>query len=217
MIFDIKTSNTAKPPKPVRSWLLSFIDLLSLILVFFVMIYATRDISSQQYVEIKDSFMQYINGKADKQKVNFVNTAGKTIIIKSSTTLNYIETLLKNLNRDNPSLNATFVNNGKQIIIEFGESAETPSQLAEKIDGRLILLSGIIAPLSNQLEVVSHAGNAAKSITASNLVAQRLEVLGHEYKILRTLPTKNIISETVDKNKNTAKIQIIINRYESVL
>lgn len=202
--------------KATRTWLLSFIDLLSLVLAFFVLMYSTRDLSQQQYFEIKDSFVEYVNGQKGGNEYKYVNKQGSTTIIKSAQNLNYLETLFRNSLIDNEAMNIKLIRGQNRIIAETMQDYTSDEDFIIQLTEKLIILSKTINTLSNQLEVVVESSDIEESKKLSEMASAKMEELGFEYRIFRTLPAKNFVSENVEKNKKSAKIQVIINNYESV-
>ncbi len=201
--------------KATRTWLLSFIDLLSLTLGFFVLMYATRDVSQEQFAEIKSAFIQYTNGEKPAKEYKFISKPGSSVIIRSASKLSYLETLFKNSLMYEASLNIRMIRSTNKIILEFDADSKNKAGFQKSLTDKMLALSKTINSLSNQIEVAAYGSDMKENIKVTEAVSKKIEELGYEYKILRTLQ-KNNSSESLEKNKNKTKIQIIINNYESV-
>jgi flagellar motor protein MotB len=206
------------PQGQSSAWLVSLTDLISLILTFFVMIFATKDLPQEKLDQIQDSFVKYINGE-ELEKIDIkIKTSDEGIkTIKKSSNVEYIATAIKNSLLGNDYLDINVVTQENQVALEFTREFESLPDLADKMNNSLFTISKTLNSISNQVEVVADGNSIKKSLELTEFVADKLEEQGYEYKVLRTIINKDFeTEETVEKNKNNTKIQIIVKNYESV-
>ena len=216
--LNILDSVEEAPQGQSSAWLVSLTDLISLILTFFVMIFATKDLPQEKLDQIQDSFIKYINGE-ELEKIDIkIKTSDEGIkTIKKSSNVEYIATAIKNSLLGNDYLDINVVTQENQVALEFTREFESLPDLADKMNNSLFTISKTLNSISNQVEVVADGNSIKKSLELTEFVADKLEEQGYEYKVLRTIINKDFeTEETVEKNKNNTKIQIIVKNYESV-
>ncbi len=185
MNFEENTFPVEEKQKPSRTWLLSFLDLISLILGFFVLLFSMRDMPAERFEEIKDSFVSYINGEKATKEYKFVNRPGSETVIRSAQSLNYVETLLKNSLYSDVSLNFEIKRERNFISIEFFEEYKSRKRFEESILPRVTALSKTLNSLSNQLEVVAYTGDINKDIAVAdtNLKKEAMRLWRHQIPV----------------------------------
>ena len=206
------------PQGQSNAWIVSLTDLISLILTFFVMIFATKDLPQEKLDQIQDSFVKYINGEEPEKIDVKIKTSDEGIkTIKKSSNVEYIATAIKNSLLGNDYLDIKVTAEENQVTLDFAREFESLPDLADKMNNSLFTISKTLNSISNQVEVVADGNSIKKSLELTEFVADKLEEQGYEYKVLRTIINKDFeTEETVEKNKNNTKIQIIVKNYESV-
>lgn len=205
------------------AWLVSFADLLSLMLTFFVLLYSMSDIPQKKWSEYSSSIVEYITGSKlniFKQKTA-INKQQKTSSLsdKKASHLSYIVTLLDGTKIDNQPIKnfvtyqidqGSLIINLDKNIIDVNEDKITITQSGENI---FLGLSKIFKTLNNQISVSFPSNNYELSIKLSNFIARNIEEFGYEYKVLREIYFYN---EALTKTEISDKFQIIITINENI-
>ncbi|MFZ2587060.1 MAG: flagellar motor protein MotB [Alphaproteobacteria bacterium] len=89
-----------QPPKkeePISRWLLTFTDLVSLLMGFFVLLFSTKELDTQRWQDVSGSFQDTFSAKhsAEWQPPKGVNNAEKKAIKGADDQLTYLDSLLQ--------------------------------------------------------------------------------------------------------------------------
>lgn len=201
--------------KPSSAWLLSLIDLLSIILSFFVLMYSTKDLSKQKSDEIRNSFNNYLGGEETMIKNQSSLKIEDINILRKSENLSYVENMLISILRDSNDNNLYYSANSNEIVI-WTEVDELPKNLSQAFNDRFFTIAKILNSINNQVEISSQGLNNKDADFIADFAIRKFKELGYINNMLITLPQRKIITENLEKDKNKIKIQIIIKDYESV-
>ena len=186
-------------PTAVRSnWLMTFADLIALVLAFFVMMYATHRVEQGDWVAMVKSLSQSLNPQADVQEVPVATRNIHLIERPSAVELTYLEALLKGLRRSEPLLSKILLHRlDDRLIIAFpGDLLFHPGR-ADPVDGaaqRVAVLANILRNVSNRIDVFGHTdpspvsghvfdSNWELSLARAETVAEMLQTAGYSRKL----------------------------------
>lgn len=210
--------NKISEEKPARSsiiWIISLTDLISLILSFFVLLYATKSISEEKLYEIKQSFQGYLRSDQVKKLNLKYKSELPSKSLKIASNPDYIDSLLKSTLKKKIYENFDIKKDSGQIVINIESDLDEKLDITDDTVEELFLLSKALNSLSNQIIITAEADSVENEYNIAKQVSDKILELGFEKKILVAFPEKNY-TENLEKNKNSTRIQIIIKNYESV-
>ena len=194
-MFYYDDDEAPKPEPASKAWMLTFADLVSLLICFFVLLYSMKSVDEEKWKEIRGalagalSFADTIyNSKPDK------DSTIEKINLKVSDNLDYLQSLLQTRFLDDPILLETaFVRNNTANTL----SIIMPNKLLFRSGTDMVLPEGRIA-LGRVGDILRHLDN-------------RIEIAGHtdpspinttkiptnwELSILRSLSVRDILADT---------------------
>lgn len=195
--FDLSYLKPKNPPLgPI--WMLTFADLLSLILTFFVLMYSMSALEQQQWYQVKQSFFQRLN--PDQRLDITPATAKKTLAILDThraLDLDYLSNVIAEKIGNTPELSEIRLQHlGDRLVISLVDDAlfeQGSSRLSVKAISLMFFLEGILYSIGNTIEIHGHADptpirgdNAANwelSLTRAITVAEELKKSGYQYTI----------------------------------
>ncbi|MCM2343842.1 MAG: OmpA family protein [Alphaproteobacteria bacterium] len=189
-------------PKPNYIWLVTFTDIMGLMLTFFVMLFAMTEPKHEEWEDISMALqsqigkvygMQYAQGteeSIDLSKINF----GRALDVR------YLEELLRAVIDQNSGLtNVTLIKQPGAVVLSLPqELLFEPGQATVKPEGRkaLYTLGGSLARMRNRIEIAGHAdprpieggsnsysNNWELSLARAAQVSAILENVGYEQDI----------------------------------
>lgn len=172
------------------AWMVSFADLLSLILTFFVLMYSMSAIVEPKWHKVKESLTERLNPDHESPEILF--TAKKsisTVYVKNATELSYLYSLIQEkmkaasldkmlkLERRDNSLAIILPGN---IAFVDGESILSP-----KAKEALHLLEDILHQINNQVDIYGYASPSERGLSISRAiaVAKGLLEFGYDYQV----------------------------------
>jgi len=142
-------------------WLLSFGDLVSQMLMFFVMLYAMGSMQSEKFDAVARSFSQRFDISGDvsySQPTNDLAIPKATI--SHGRSLDYLRALLRDRLTRTPALSGLTLSALDDRLVlslpEAGLFADRSSELSERGQARLAALAEILANLQNRIDVNAH-------------------------------------------------------------
>ena len=142
-------------------WLITFTDVMALMLTFFVLLYAMSAPQEKKWEEISAALTSNFN----KDHASPFSTGSQDVInidrISKSRALDlrYLKAIMKGLLKDKATENVLLFQNGKQLVVSFPSDLFFDSGSAKiGADGKKILfsLSGILSRIRNRIEIVGH-------------------------------------------------------------
>lgn len=189
------------PPTPQgsqSSWLVTFADLIALVLAFFVMLYATHRVEQGDWESMVKSLSQSLK---TQNAVQEKPSATKNVrLIKRSTAiaLSYLEALLVDLRQNEPLLSRIVLHRleDRLIIALPGDLLFLPGH-ADPVEGaaqRLAVLANVLQNISNRIDVFGHTdpspvvghvfeSNWELSLARAETVANMLQTAGYPRKL----------------------------------
>jgi len=164
------------------AWLVSFADLLSLILTFFVLVYSISEIPEKKWTEYSSSIVEFITGNKFKPLDNSLQVSEKSNSIKLKTKpaseLGYLKTIIDDKFSTLPYATPIVVIDGSHLIINFKNNN------LNEISSILLESSNLLHKISNKLMVSYELTDKKKSFQDSNFIARKITEYGYEYKVL---------------------------------
>ncbi|QQG35863.1 MAG: OmpA family protein [Micavibrio aeruginosavorus] len=189
-------------PQPNYVWLVTFTDIMGLMLTFFVMLFAMTEPEPEEWADVSVALqsqigkvygMQYAQGteeNIDLSKINF----------QRALDVRYLEELMRTIIEENPTLgNVALINQPGAVVVSLPqELLFDPGQAVVKDQGRkaLYTLGGALARMQNRIEIAGHAdprpieggssafdNNWELSLARAAQVSSILENVGYEQDI----------------------------------
>jgi chemotaxis protein MotB len=180
---------TLSAQAPGRAWLITFVDLILLLLTFFVLMFSMSQPDPAKYAPVAQSYAEAFSPGASDEPAfsrarSFVSQAGK-----QAEDLAYLETALKAAFGRSAALSAIrFRSTDHYLMISL------PSQIlgqgvdaANAASATLFELGGVFANINNRLAVIGMADQTAESwtdaIRRSARIAQSMTQAGYDRPI----------------------------------
>lgn len=224
-------------PRVSRAWLLTFSDLVALILTFFVMLYAMHRVDTARYRDVVDSLSRSL-APAPEATDDRPNASLSALGVRPlrAAGLPYLAALFAEKAREDKSLAALSVTLGENRLV-IGLPADLlfapgSASLGEKAYGALYTLGGVLSTIGNALSVEGNTdpapittgiyhSNRALSLARALAVADALHELGYA----RDIPAKGLGDSrfaALDKVEPEAKryalgrrVDVVIGPYRS--
>lgn len=181
-------------------WLISFTDVMALMLTFFVLLFAMSNPKQEDWEEFTKNIQENFNKFEGKQEHRGAEDAVNIAKINFSQALDlrYLKALINNLIEKEASLNIVRVlDNGNSLIVSLpNDILFNPGQanLKQQANQALFTLAGTLRRIKNRIEVVGHTdprpisggqfeSNWELSLTRAANVAAVLENVGYERPI----------------------------------
>lgn len=195
---------TIVSPYPAQSrasqsnWLVTFADLIALVLAFFVMMYATHRVEQGDWQSLIKSLSQSLNAQSDIQDRPAAPQNIRLINRPSAMALAYLEALLKSLQQSEALLSKVLLHRleDRLIIALPGDLLFHPGR-ADPVDGaaqRVAVLANVLRNVSNRIDVFGHTdpspvighvfeSNWELSLARAETVAKMLQTAGYPRKL----------------------------------
>jgi chemotaxis protein MotB len=153
----------AKPEAPSMDWLLTFADLVSLLITFFVLLYSMKVVDVQKWDELKGSFSGVFSIREPIHQVSpDKDTAVEKIDPLKSDNLEYVEGLLKRVFSANTELkNIEFKRNVEADTLTFELSSDKlfedgTAALSGNGQEKIMAIGDVLRHLDNRIVVAAH-------------------------------------------------------------
>lgn len=181
-------------------WLISFTDVMALMLTFFVLLFAMSNPKQEDWEKLTENIQQNFNrfygqdlnrGREDSINISKIN-------FSQALDLKYLQALIDNLIEQEPSLSvARIINNGDSLIISLPQDLLFLSGQAEvksEANKALFTIAGSLRRIKNRVEIVGHTdprpvssaqypSNWELSLARAAHVAAVLENVGYDKPI----------------------------------
>jgi chemotaxis protein MotB len=184
---------------PTRSnWLVTFADLIALVLAFFVMMYATHRVEQGEWQSMVKSRSRSLNAQAEIQQTPSAASNVRLISRPTAMELSYLEALLRGLQRSEPLLSKILLHrlDDRLIIALPGNLLFHPGRAdpMEEAAKRLAVLANVLRNVSNRIDVFGHTdpspvvghvfeSNWELSLARAEMVATMLQTAGYPRKL----------------------------------
>lgn len=182
-----KSLHANKSQASNAGWMLTFADLLSLILTFFVLVFSMSTIHQDSWGEVVETMRdQFDPSYSSIRQRAYDNDQAVARISARGLNLNYLKALVeRNINRTSPMGQAIVRREADRVIVSIPASSLFEYKSAQFLSGApaaLAQFSGSLAQIKNKLIIASHANdlpvsgskyrsNWELSITRAQLVA----------------------------------------------
>ena len=190
----------ASGPPPIGfAWMITFTDLIALMLTFFVLLFSMSKVEQRQWQNLTDALADNLNLISDR----YLAQPKLTLDIESvqtlpSADLDYLGQLLSQDLSADPLLRESILRrlDDRIVLVLPGELLFAPDSTALAASGRrsLIALAGLLRHVNNGIEVLGHAdprkpgagyvSNWELSLTRALSVARMLNVAGYSGQVV---------------------------------
>ncbi len=228
----------ALAPRISRAWLLTFSDLVALVLTFFVMLYAMHRVDTARYRNVVDSLSRSLNPQVPAYAPHpDAKHSSQGLTPQRAAGLAYIATLLAEKAREDAALALARVTlHDDRLVIALPADllfASGSATLADTGDATLYALGGVLGTIGNAISVVGHTdpepvghglygSNRALSLARALAVADALHALGYG----RPIPAQGLgasrfaeLATIEPREKRFAlarRVDIVVGPYRSV-
>lgn len=159
-------------------WLVTFADLIALVLAFFVMMYATQKVEGGRWQAMVESLSRSL--KTDRTPDRQFASARENVALERSRfgeDLAYLELLVADLKKSRPGLSSIMTHRGgdRLVIAIPGDILFAPSS-AKPLAGtseRMTAVAHLLRNTKNRVELYGHAAQQAAGPTAWRLSLER--------------------------------------------
>ncbi len=192
------------PPRISRSWLLTFSDVVALLLTFFVMMYAMNRVDTSRYRNVVDSLSRTLNPQVEPYAPQAdAERSSAGLSPRRAADLAYLATLLAEKSREGEALaqvRLTLMEDRLVIALPADLLFSTGSAaLGDSAYAALYALGGVLGTIGNSISVEGHTdpepivngtygSNRALSLARALAVADALHELGYA----RDIPAKGL-------------------------
>lgn len=150
------------PRPPSRAWLVTFTDLTSLLLAFFVMLFAMSNIKVDKWSDMVSALSQSLTPSSTEDVTSATAPFNiGTVFRKRSVNLDYLTAVLEEALTDHPLLrSAQLLRLEDRLIIALSSDLLFPegrASLSERADDALFNLGGVLRNIGNQIGVNGHS------------------------------------------------------------
>jgi chemotaxis protein MotB len=151
------------PPPPSMAWLLTFADLISLLLTFFILLYSMKVIDAQEWESLRGAFDRTFSVKEEivETKPNKTDTVEKIDSLKADN-LDYLASILKTRFLDDAVLKATEITRDLEL-----------DTLILNMPSKLLFDSGSAKMKQSGKETMANLGDLLRHVD------NRIEIAGH--------------------------------------
>ena len=154
-------------PPNSAGWMLTFADLLALLLTFFVLLFSMNSVQSQEWEEVVNTFAEELNPKRPKVTIdNSISVETVKSKIERGLSLEYLEGILRARTANSRILrNVRIGRKFDRLFLTFmGEEIFVPDTIATmkpEVQNALFEIGGALGQINNQIIIVGHADSRA--------------------------------------------------------
>ncbi|MCI5060260.1 MAG: OmpA family protein [Alphaproteobacteria bacterium] len=182
-------------------WLISFTDVMALMLTFFVMLFAMSNPKQEDWAEftqnLQENFNRFYGRPLNRAQEDAVNI--DKVNFSQALDLNYLKAIIAKLMEQEVSLqSARLIDTGKSLIISLPQDLLFQSGQAtvkSQANQALFTLAGALGRIKNRVEIVGHTdprpvsggsypSNWELSLARATNVAAVLENVGYEQDVV---------------------------------
>ncbi len=215
-------------------WLVSFTDVMALMLTFFVLLFAMSNPKQEEWEEftqnIQKNFNRFHGQVFNRGKEEAINIA--KINFSQALDLNYLKALMDNLIKQEPSLRvARLIDNGDSLIISLPHDLlfnAGQASVKSQANKALFTIAGTLRRIKNRVEIVGHtdpravsgasqfSSNWELSLARAASVAAVLENVGYDKSLtirgqasgrFHDIPTTVPVAERLDLSR---RVDIVV-------
>lgn len=222
---------TAKDYVNSNTWIVSFTDIMALMLTFFVLLYSMSSPEQNKWKEMTSGIQKQLNRSINAPYQSGVQESIEIakINFKEALDLNYLSAIINDLIEENENLSEIKTNNlANGLAISIPENilfAEEKSDISEEGSKILHLIAGKLHRIKNRIEIVGYGTkhnvltaeqNAPEhwSLPMNRAIAISSILYKNGYKnplTIRSFHEKNIYTDKDDtKQKESSYIDIVV-------
>lgn len=174
----------------VKLWLITFTDVIALMLTFFVMLYSMSVPEEDKWEEISTAISsQFVKKYALPDRPGPQETINiAKIDLTRALSLPYLESLIKQAFEQNGIKNYSITQLSDRMVIALPDNillpSESPSEPERKKPGVLPVLGDIIGRIKNRIEVIGHARSWEAGVENALLAGAALKSSGYDRDIV---------------------------------
>lgn len=158
-VGDIRRSSGSEVPL----WLISFTDVVALMLTFFVLLFSMSHPKEDAWTEMKmaliDQFASFYSEPLFQGRLDFIDL--RMTAFQEALDLSYLETLLNTAVTENKSLSdIKLTNQGTHLVLSFPEKllfSSGDDTITKTGDEAIFALTGVLSGIANRIEIIGHA------------------------------------------------------------
>lgn len=219
--------------KPNQAWMMTFADLLSLVLTFFVLLYSMSALESNKWEEISQSLAQKLNPSIEvERETPAASRSIEKISLPKAMSLDYLSAIIADKFRDSTGLQEAFTlqyQDDRLVISLIGKAVFEEGNATPTEDGgiAIFLIGDILQTIGNHIDIYGTAPmqkNSEKqqlsgwelSLSRAAVVSKALRNMGYEYKITSfgrapATPTGE------ESEKSSQRVDIVIRSHSAEL
>ena len=195
------SSFSAEPPKPASTaWMVTFADMISLLLTFFVMLFSMSTVASEKWEDVVHALEQNLNPGRKTLHVEPSSAHDiRSVFKENATDLAYLAVVLREqMGKDQTLSRSAIVEHEKFLLISLPGDILFDRGTADVAPGArqaLFMLGGLLENLRNKVEVIGHTdplpsqgkrftSNWELSLARAVAVAEELRHFGYRKKIV---------------------------------
>jgi chemotaxis protein MotB len=160
--IEIKDETAPQPSQSRQLWLITLADLVSLLLAFFVMLFAMSNVKLDEWRTLVDVLSRALNPSLDRSKAMPMMPFNiGAVFRRQAVNLDYLASVLKEAVSRDPLLEkSVFMRLDDQLVIALpGDLLFEPGRaaLTERAREGLFTLGGVLRNIGNQIAVNGHA------------------------------------------------------------
>jgi len=150
-----------------KTWIVTFSDLISLMLTFFVMLFSMSNVNLGEWDQITDALQRTLNPTEEKEQVIFQPSDFNisTVIRESAANLDYLASVMEELLSEDELLRDSFVMRlDDRVLIALPSDALFEAGRADMTEGArdaIFSLSGALRNINNQVGVNGHSDRSS--------------------------------------------------------
>ena len=172
-------NNERKIPPNSAGWMLTFADLLALLLTFFVLLFSMNSVQSQEWEEIINTFAEELN--PNRPKVSYEEIVSVETVkskLERGLSLEYLEGILRARTANSRILRDVMMGRKHdRLYISFmGDEVFVPGSIATirpDVRDALFEIGGALGQIDNQIVVIGYADSRSPT---NNLFVSKWEV-----------------------------------------
>ncbi len=155
-------ASARRPASSDRRWLITFADLSAVMLAFFVLMFSMSEVDTEKWDGAVDAINRSFDPISDEEPAIRPQAERnlETVPTVPATNLAYLAGLLERQTRDRPDLDRVRISLlAGQLVVSFPKGAlvDDADQLTAQGRSALFVLSGFLAGIDNEINVIGHA------------------------------------------------------------
>ena len=177
-----------RSPGPARPWLITIVDLMTILLCFFVLLFSLSKIDMVRFIPVAQSYSQAFSGAPEP----FVPRLPEVAAVPGDN-LSYLQAVLRPAFAKHPSLaDVQFRETPQYLILSWpggGLFDAGSSGFSDAARRRVFDLGGVLSNLHNRIAIVGQAASGTEedswrlAITRANAVADAITGAGYDKEI----------------------------------